>query len=365
MYWPNISNDIANLINNCDICQKLQKSKPKEPLKPHSIIYLPWHKVGIDIFEHEKEQYLLIVNYYSKYIELANLVKNTTSKNVIRHSKSIFARHGIPKVIVADNAPQFRSKEFKDFTDSWGIKQEYSSPYMANSNGLAERNVQTVKYMLEKCKDTNSDPYLALLQFRTTPNAFGVSPSQLLMSRLLRTRLPILNNNLRPNMVDTMEYNSKIKNHQRTMCRNYNRNAKPCPEFENSQPVLFKKDPKGRWQTGQIFQKLDLPRSYIVQDLEGQQYRRNKKHIMPDRSKSFEQDNDDLADSGTTNDRTEDESKVSIKLRNEPGLDTSEATLLGFEEENMSIKDNDRQSNDRQSLINNREEHLEARELNS
>lgn len=64
VYWPNISNDVANLVNNCDICQKLRKNKTKEPLKPHDIIDLPWHKIGMDLFEHGNEHYLLIVDYY-------------------------------------------------------------------------------------------------------------------------------------------------------------------------------------------------------------------------------------------------------------------------------------------------------------
>lgn len=284
VYWPNISNDINNLVNSCDICQKLRKNKTKEPLKPHDIVDLPWHKLGMDLFEHENEHYLLIVDYYSKYVELANLHKNTTSSNVIRHIKSIFARHGIPKIIIADNAPQFRSREFQNFLNLWGVKNDPSSPYVANSNGLAERNIQTIKSMLTKCKATNSDPYLALLQFRTTPNASGVSPTQLLMSRLLRTRLPILNNNLRPKVVDSFEHNRKLEKYQQKMCDYYNKNAKLCPDFDPGQPVLFKKDPHGHWETGQILQKLDFPRSYIVQDPEGTQYRRNKKHILEDKA---------------------------------------------------------------------------------
>lgn len=66
--------------------------------------------------------------------------------------------------------------------------------------------------MLDKCKESKTDPYLALLNLRTTPNSSGSSPSQLLMSRLLRTKLPILNENLRPKLIDVHKHNNKIRN---------------------------------------------------------------------------------------------------------------------------------------------------------
>jgi len=64
--------------------------------------------------------------------------------------------------------------------------------------------VQTVKNLLKK----SDDPYLALLIYRSTPlSNFNYSPAELLMSRKLRTNLPILNHNLKP----TVSNYSKLK----------------------------------------------------------------------------------------------------------------------------------------------------------
>ena len=46
-----------------------------------------------------------MVDYYSRFIEIAKL-SSTSSSMVITHLKSIFARHGIPEVVVSDNGPQ-------------------------------------------------------------------------------------------------------------------------------------------------------------------------------------------------------------------------------------------------------------------
>ena len=54
--------------------------------------------------EFKKSQYLVMVAYYSRYIELAQL-EHTTSEAVINHVKSILARHGIPETIISNNGP--------------------------------------------------------------------------------------------------------------------------------------------------------------------------------------------------------------------------------------------------------------------
>jgi len=62
--------------------------------------------------------------------------------------KSIFSWHGLPEIIHSDNGPQFSSKEMTDFTSFYGIKHITSSPYFPQSNGIAERFVQTTKQFL-------------------------------------------------------------------------------------------------------------------------------------------------------------------------------------------------------------------------
>ena len=109
--------------------------------------------------------YLLIIDYYSRYIETARLSSESSSE-VIRHTKSILARHGIPKEIVSDNGPQYSSLEYKNFVSEYGILHTTSSPKYPQSNGEAEKGVRTVKALLKK----SDDPYLAMLTYRSTPN---------------------------------------------------------------------------------------------------------------------------------------------------------------------------------------------------
>ena len=75
----------------------------------------------------------------------------------------MFSRIVIPEIVRSDNGPQHNSGEFKRFTKDWGFQHIPSSPEHPRSNDLAEKVVQTAKNLLEKAKENNKDPYLALL----------------------------------------------------------------------------------------------------------------------------------------------------------------------------------------------------------
>ena len=109
------------------------------------------------------------------------------------HTKSIFVRRGIPKIVVSDNGPQFSSKQYQVFAKHWEFQHITSSPKHPQTNGKAERTVQTVKQLLKKAMQNDEDPYLALLNFRACPASDeSPAPASKLMNRKLRTRLPAI-----------------------------------------------------------------------------------------------------------------------------------------------------------------------------
>ncbi len=69
------------------------------------------------------------LDYYSRFIEVAKLSR-TTAEEVIIHTKSIFARHGIPEMVVSDNGPQFALEAFRDFSKNYQFEHKTSSPYL-------------------------------------------------------------------------------------------------------------------------------------------------------------------------------------------------------------------------------------------
>ena len=106
-----------------------------------------------DIYTLEGADYLICGDFCLKMILVQCLPsgQNTTTK-VISLLKEMFSEHRITEVLCSDNGPQYASAQSTDFCTSWGITHETSSPHYAQSNGLAEVYVKSVKHALQHAK---------------------------------------------------------------------------------------------------------------------------------------------------------------------------------------------------------------------
>ena len=298
VWWPGLSKQLEDLVTNCAECCK-NRSQNAEPLIPTSFPKLPWQKVGSDLFMWKNSHYLLIIDYFSRYIEIAKL-NSESSACVIKHMKSIFARHGIPQEVVSDNGPQYSSREFSMFAKEYGFVHCTSSPRYPQSNGEAERGVQTVKSLLKKTENQD-DPYLALLAYRSTPlSGSGCSPAELLMNRKLRTTLPILPENLKPHVPDYSKLQSTEKQHREQQKQNFDsRHAAHTLTQLREGMTVWIPDHKC---SGEVISQAG-PRSYLVKTSLGV-LRRNRRHLIHSPNEQFTCEDDvdilpDLSNSST------------------------------------------------------------------
>jgi len=70
VYWPNVSDSIEQLVKQCSFCNKYNRANQKELLLQHSVPIRPWDKIGADYFTVATQDYLLLVDYFSKYPEV-------------------------------------------------------------------------------------------------------------------------------------------------------------------------------------------------------------------------------------------------------------------------------------------------------
>lgn len=110
VWWSGISAQIKEIVTKCEICQK-HRIQYRERLIQTKVPERPWQKVGMDLFEWSKKTYLLIVNYFLRYIEVAEL-RVTSAEATIQAVKEAFAHHGYPETVVSDNGPQFSETEY-------------------------------------------------------------------------------------------------------------------------------------------------------------------------------------------------------------------------------------------------------------
>lgn len=111
-YWPSMNTHIEHFIANCSICQRYRKNDQKEELLCHKVPDRPWQVIGSDIFQFNNKNFLLVIDYYSKYVEVGHIT-SMTSFGVIALLKSIFARHGVPETFISDNGRQYDSHLFQ------------------------------------------------------------------------------------------------------------------------------------------------------------------------------------------------------------------------------------------------------------
>ena len=191
--------------------------------------------------------------------------------------KPVFAQHGIPDEVVADNMP-FSSKEFSRFAQEWGFKILTSSLRYSQSNGMSERTIQTIKNLLRKADDAGNDPYIALLEYRNTPiTGMQESPAQLLMSRMLKSKLPTTTALLRPRVQEKVR--EKLEQSAAKQKEYFDRSAKPLSPVKMHQSARIRRDKV--WEPAVITCIHEAPRSLIVTTPQGGVYRRNRRHLLP------------------------------------------------------------------------------------
>ena len=198
---------------------------------------------------------------------------------MIQFFKEQFRRHGIPDCPMTDNGSQIVSQEFTQFTTDWEFEHVTSSPRYPKSNGKAEAAVKIVKNLFKKALKDDKDPWLALHDYRNTPTeSQNSSPTQRLMPRRTRTRLPTASSLLHPRVIEGVD--EKIKQKKQTAKYYHDRTAKTLPDIEVGWEVrvtpLKRNQP---WTSNTCLQKL-TDRSYLVKTAE-ETSRRNRQSLKP------------------------------------------------------------------------------------
>ena len=110
---------IEDMVSCCEKCLKYQSMETKEPMQTRQIPILPWQIIAPDVLEHKNQNYLVVIDSYSKYNEAMRL-NGKTSSDIIRCLIEIFSRHGYPQTLIADNMP-YNSREMRKYATQYGI----------------------------------------------------------------------------------------------------------------------------------------------------------------------------------------------------------------------------------------------------
>ena len=230
----------------------------------------PWTRVHTDYAGPVAGKLLLIiVDAHSKWT-VAQVVPSTLASTTIAVLQSVFATHGIPEQLVSDNATGFACEEFRELTSCNGIHHTFTSQYQPAANGLAERSVQVVKRALDSLKEgedmtTHLNKFLCIISHSTT----GVSPSELLMGRRIRTTFDSVFLNMGQKVLHIQDQQKKNVNIGRT-----------CHHFVVGDKVHGRsyRERKGKWMPATVV-KITGPLSYVVKTTDNLEWQRHKNQL--------------------------------------------------------------------------------------
>ncbi|MBW0528217.1 hypothetical protein O181_067932 [Austropuccinia psidii MF-1] len=169
-WCPKWEQELSEYINTCERCQKENRKHGKkygllqhieEPNHPWETINMDWVTV---LFPGGKENFnacLVIVDMYSKSVRCLPCHKEDTEMDTaLLFWDNIIATCGVPKIIISDRDPKVTSEFWTNLYDMLGTKLSFYAAYHPQTDGLAERIIQTMEEIIRRfcayvmeCKD--------------------------------------------------------------------------------------------------------------------------------------------------------------------------------------------------------------------
>ena len=127
-YFPGIDGAIAKMVKSCPKCVHHIKTPQEVKLQSWNVTETPWEQIYIDhAGPFQGNMFLIVIDSKTKWLKI-KVFRLTDTSTTIRKLQKMFARLGVPKVLVSDNATGFTSADFGSFLSRLGIKHARSTP---------------------------------------------------------------------------------------------------------------------------------------------------------------------------------------------------------------------------------------------
>ena len=159
-WWIDWRNQVQEYVKSCDVCQKSNKQTGKRfgLLQKIQEPTAQWETINMDFVTglpaagaYSYNSVLVVVDRFSKRARFIPNHKDDTAMEVAMiFWNRIMADVGIPKIIISDRDPKFTSEFWRNLHDMLGTKLAFSTAYHPQTDGLAERMIQTLEEMLRR-----------------------------------------------------------------------------------------------------------------------------------------------------------------------------------------------------------------------
>ena len=198
--WPGMRKDIQHWVLNCHAChlRKAKAGAASPPLMIYDRLTRPFERVHIDLtgplpMTPAGYDYILVFKCaLTKWVEIFPIQSKSMERVVECFVDEIYCRHGAPSQIITDRGTEFVNRIMRETCKLLRIKKISTTPGHPQADGMAERQMGTLKdalYHYVNAFQDDWDGYLPVVAhaYRTTVNVVtGYSPFYLLYGREAR-----------------------------------------------------------------------------------------------------------------------------------------------------------------------------------
>ncbi|MBW0510274.1 hypothetical protein O181_049989 [Austropuccinia psidii MF-1] len=159
-WWPSWREDVIEYCDSCNRCQKANKATCKwfgliihiqGPSTPWEVVHKDWVTALPPGDDKSYNAFLVIVNRYSKTPIFLPCHKDDTAMNTaLLIWNRVISHTGLFKNIISDRDPRFTSALWSNVHKPFGTKLSFSTAYHQQSDGLAERMIQTLEDIIRR-----------------------------------------------------------------------------------------------------------------------------------------------------------------------------------------------------------------------
>ena len=176
-WWDGMKRDIAEFVAQCPNCQqvKAEHQKPGGLLQAMEIPTWKWEEINMDFVvglprtRGKYDSIWVIVDRLTKASHFLPVRTTYSTEDYAKwYLKEIVGLHGIPLAIITDRGAQFTAKFWKSFQEGLGTQVSLSTTFHPQTDGQAERTIQTLEDMLQACMidfGGSWDDHLPLIEF--------------------------------------------------------------------------------------------------------------------------------------------------------------------------------------------------------
>ena len=177
----NYAKHIKETTEKCSLCQEnsaalnMEKFKYISTVPPH-----PWHTLGTDLFYFRKQDFLVLIDYFLKFLIVCKL-PNSTSNTVIKELGLIFMEFGKTFHTSLRQRTMLCVPGISVFHEGLEHQIHNIESIHYQSNGLTESMVKTLKNLIEKSLQLNKPCFFFLQEHHITPISENIpSPAEIL-----------------------------------------------------------------------------------------------------------------------------------------------------------------------------------------